>query len=59
MLAMAEATRSSLRRSRAEQVGHSGSPDGKMIAFVNSANPEDLAKQAAAQKPPAAPSRVN
>src|SRR6266446_4890258 len=36
--------------------GPQWSLDGKMIAFVNSANPEDLAKQAAAQKPPAAPS---
>jgi len=36
--------------------GPQWSPDGKMIAFVNSANLEDLAKQAAALKPPAAPS---
>src|SRR5713226_9098399 len=36
--------------------GPQWSPDGKMIAFVNSANPEDLAKQAAAQKPTASPS---
>jgi dipeptidyl aminopeptidase/acylaminoacyl peptidase len=36
--------------------GPQWSPDGKMIAFVNSANPEDLAKQAAALKPPASPS---
>ncbi|HSP62719.1 MAG TPA: S9 family peptidase, partial [Pyrinomonadaceae bacterium] len=36
--------------------GPQWSPDGKMIAFVNGANPEDLAKQAAALKPAAAPS---
>ena len=36
--------------------GPQWSPDGKMIAFVNGANQEDLAKQAAALKPPAAPS---
>jgi dipeptidyl aminopeptidase/acylaminoacyl peptidase len=36
--------------------GPQWSPDGKMISFVNGANPEELAKQAAAQKPPAAPS---
>ena len=36
--------------------GPQWSPDGKMIAFVNGANPEDLAKQAAAQKPSASPS---
>ncbi len=32
------------------------SPDGKTIAFANSANAEDLTKQAAAQKPQASPS---
>jgi dipeptidyl aminopeptidase/acylaminoacyl peptidase len=36
--------------------GPQWSPDGKMIAFVSGANPEDLAKQAAAQKPAASPS---
>ena len=32
------------------------SPDGKTIAFVNSANPEDLAKQASMQRPQPSPS---
>lgn len=32
------------------------SPDGKMIAFLNSANAEDLAKQATAQRAQASPS---